>query len=111
MEVHSLFKETFREQISHGITLVDFYKPGNDSCHEQLSIDHSLAQEVRYQAAVAKVDIDQEKELATEYGVSSVPTLMLFKDGYKVETLVGQQSKDVLQKYIVGYATMSDSCV
>ncbi|WP_308634011.1 thioredoxin family protein [Paenibacillus silvisoli] len=111
MEVHSLDKESFRGQINHGITLVDFYQPGSSACQDQLHIDHGLAQEVRFQAAVVKVDIDQEKELAAEYGVSSVPTLMLFKDGYKVETLVGQQSKDELQKYIISYATMSDSCV
>ncbi|SDW06630.1 co-chaperone YbbN [Paenibacillus sp. CF384] len=111
MEIHALFKDTFQEQISHGITLVDFYTPGNNACLEQLNIDHSLAQEVRYQAAVAKVNIDQEQELAAEYNVSSGPTLLLFKDGYKVETLVGLQSKEVLQKYIISYATMSDSCV
>ncbi|MBP3963111.1 thioredoxin domain-containing protein [Paenibacillus lignilyticus] len=111
MEIHSLFIDTFRGQIDYGITLVDFYEPGNSSCQLQLSIDEELAQEVRYQAAVAKVDIHQEKELAAEYGVSSVPTIMLFKDGYKVETWVGQQSKEVLRQHIVSYATMSDSCV
>ncbi|WP_147306848.1 thioredoxin family protein [Paenibacillus taihuensis] len=104
-------KETFKGQIDHGITLVDFYKSGDNACQEQLLTDQSLVQEVRFQAAVAKVDVDQEQELATEYGVSSVPTLLLFKDGYKVETFVGQHSKEELKKHIISYATMSDSCV
>ncbi|SFS64901.1 co-chaperone YbbN [Paenibacillus sp. BC26] len=111
MEVRSLFIDTFRGQIDQGITLVDFYEPDSDTCQMQLAIDKELAQEVRYQAAVAKVDINQEKELAAEYGVSNVPTIMLFKDGYKVETWVGQQSKEVLRNQIISYATMSDSCV
>jgi thioredoxin 1 len=111
VEVISLIKENFRGQINHGITLVDFYAPGSESCQEQLLIAEKLAHEVRYQATIAKVDIDQEKELATEYGVLSVPTLMLFKDGYQVETLVGQQSKEVLLQNINRYATMGDSCV
>ncbi|QGQ97358.1 thioredoxin [Paenibacillus psychroresistens] len=111
MEIHSLRKETFRGQTDHGITLVDFYETSSKSCQDQLLIDEKLAQEVRYQATVTKVDIHQEKELAAEYGVSSVPTIMLFKDGYKVETWVGQQSKEVLQQHIISYATMGDSCV
>ncbi|KQX44591.1 thioredoxin family protein [Paenibacillus sp. Root444D2] len=111
MEVISLIKETLRGQINHGITLVDFYSPKSESCQEQLLIAEKLARDVRYQAIIAKVNIDQEKELATEYGVLSVPTLMLFKDGYQVETLVGQQSKEVLLQKINRYATMGDSCV
>jgi thioredoxin 1 len=111
MEIHSLRKATFRGQIDHGITLVDFYEPSNKSCQEQLAIDEKLTQEVRYQATIAKVDMNQEKELAAEYGVSSVPTLILFKDGYQVEIWVGQQSKEVLKQYIINYATMGDSCV
>ncbi|CAH1222437.1 Thioredoxin [Paenibacillus allorhizoplanae] len=111
MEIHSLIKATFRGQIDHGITLVDFYEPSSKSCHEQLLIDEKLAQEVRYQATVAKVDINQEKELAAEYGVTSVPTFLLFKDGYQVEIWVGQQSKEFLKQHIIRYATMGDSCV
>lgn len=107
----SLVKETFKGQINHGITLVNFHTPGSGPSQEQLLITEKLAQEVRHQATVANVDIDQEKELATEYGVSSVPTLMLFKDGYQVETLIGQQSKETLLQTIDRYATMGDSCV
>ncbi|MBM7566138.1 thioredoxin family protein [Paenibacillus sacheonensis] len=111
MGIHSLRKETFRGQIDQGITLVEFYDLSSKPCLEQLDTLEKLAQEARYQADVSKVDIHQERELAAEYGVSSVPTLMLFKDGYKVETWVGQQSKEVLQQHITSYATMGDSCV
>lgn len=111
MEIISLRKENFRGQINHGITLVDFYVSGSEACQDQLFVVEELAHEVRYQAAMAKVDIDQEKDLATEYGVLSVPTLMLFKDGYQVETWVGVQSKEVLLQNINRYANIGDSCV
>ncbi|NQX58175.1 thioredoxin family protein [Paenibacillus qinlingensis] len=111
MKILSLSKETFRGQIDHGITLVDFYDPSNKTCQEQLAIDEKLALDVRNKATITKVDIQQEKELAAEYGVSSVPTLMLFKDGYQVETWDGQQTKEVLEQPIINYATMGDSCV
>ncbi|WP_258171240.1 co-chaperone YbbN [Paenibacillus sp. R14(2021)] len=111
MEIISLKHETFKGQINHGITLVDFYAPESKSCQEQLTIVEKLAHEVRHQAIIAKVDINQEKELAVEYGVLKAPTLMLFKDGYQVETMVGPQSKEVLLQHIISYATMGDSCV
>lgn len=107
----SLAKETFKGQINHGITLVNFYTHGSGPSQEQLLITEEMAQGIRHQATVANVDMEQEKALAAEYGVSSVPTLMLFKDGYQVETLVGNQSKEFLLQLIDRYATMGDSCV
>ncbi|MDR6550209.1 thioredoxin domain-containing protein [Paenibacillus qinlingensis] len=111
MQIISLNKETFRGQVNHGITLIVFYSLESESSQSQLTTVEDLVQEVRYQANIAKVDIDSDKELATEYGVLSVPTLMLFKDGYQLETWVGPQSKETLKQKIIEYATMGDSCV
>ncbi|MBP3967331.1 thioredoxin family protein [Paenibacillus lignilyticus] len=110
MEVIFLTKENFREQIDYGITLVNFIEPACDSCREQLPIIKELAQELRHKATFVKVNIEQEKELSNEYGVISAPTLMLFKDGYQVETLVGLQRIEELRQVILRYTTMGDTC-
>ncbi|AZN41725.1 thioredoxin family protein [Paenibacillus albus] len=110
MEVISLTKENFREQIDYGITLVSFFEPECDSCREQLSITEELAQELRHKATFVKVNIEQEADLSNEYGVKSAPTLLLFKDGFQVETLVGLQSKETLSQMILRYAAVGDTC-
>lgn len=110
MEIISLTKENFRGQIDHGITFVDFFDPECAASREQLLITEELAQELRHEATVVKVNIQQEKEISNEYGVISAPTLMLFKDGYQLETLVGLQSKEELRQIILRYATMGDTC-
>ncbi|MBM7569053.1 thioredoxin family protein [Paenibacillus sacheonensis] len=110
MEVISLTKENFQAQIDQGITLVDFFGLECESCQKQLPVDEELAEEIRHQATVVKVDIEQEIELAAEYGVMSTPTLMLFKDGYQVETMIGLQSKEKLRQTILRYAAMGETC-
>ncbi|MCM3626175.1 thioredoxin family protein [Paenibacillus glycanilyticus] len=110
MDIISLTTENFRSQIDHGITLVEFVEPGCDSCREQLLITAELTHELRHEAAFFKVNIEQEKEIANEYGIISVPTIMLFKDGYQVETLIGIQSKEKLRQTILRYAAMGDTC-
>ncbi|MBO7744448.1 thioredoxin [Paenibacillus sp. MWE-103] len=109
MKVVSLTSEHFREQIDHGITLVNFCKSGSE-CEQQLVITEELADEVKHQATIVKIDIEQETELAMEYGVKRVPTFMLFKNGYQVETLMGPQSKDVLRQTIIRHAVLGDTC-
>ncbi len=51
-------------------------------------------------ATIAKVNVDEEPELASQFGVMSIPTLILFKDGQPVDKLVGLQSKDSLKAKI-----------
>ena len=66
----------------------------------QLPIVEELAEELKGQATIAKVNVDEEPELASQFGVMSIPTLILFKDGQPVDKLVGLQSKAALQSKI-----------
>jgi len=66
----------------------------------QLPIVEELAQELKGKATIAKVNVDEEPELASQFGVMSIPTLILFKDGQPVDKLVGLQSKAALQSKI-----------
>lgn len=86
---------------THGVVLVDFYADWCGPCKMIEPVVEEIAAET--DAAVAKVDIDANQRLATEFSVRGVPTLILFADGEPVEQLVGMQNKaaliDVIDQY------------
>ncbi|AXG10482.1 thioredoxin [Haloplanus rubicundus] len=86
----------------YGVVLVDFYADWCGPCQMLEPIVESLAASTP--AAVAKVDVDANQGLASEYGVRGVPTLLLFADGDTVERVVGVQSEDQLSALIDQYA-------
>jgi thioredoxin 1 len=93
-------KENFNETVAHGVSLLDFWAPWCGPCKMQLPIVEELAEELKGQATIGKVNVDEEPELASQFGVMSIPTLILFKDGQPVDKLVGLQSKAALQSKI-----------
>ncbi|WP_049936477.1 thioredoxin [Haloplanus natans] len=86
---------------TYDAVLVDFYADWCGPCQMLEPIVESLAASTP--AAVAKVDIDANQELASQYGVRGVPTLLLFADGDAVERVVGVQSEEQLSDLIDGY--------
>ncbi|CAH1210582.1 MULTISPECIES: thioredoxin [unclassified Paenibacillus] len=100
MGATALNKDTFEPTIQSGVTLVDFWAPWCGPCQVQLPIVHELADELAEQATMATVNIDEELDLASKYGVRSIPTLLLFKDGKLMKTMVGITSKQVLKDRI-----------
>ncbi|MGZ0041324.1 thioredoxin [Paenibacillus ottowii] len=97
----ALTKETFHNHIQSGVTLVDFWAPWCGPCKIQLPIVEELADELKGQATLAKVNVDEEAELASQFGIRSIPTLLLFKDGKLADTLVGISRKHTLKEKIV----------
>ena len=77
--------------------LVDFWAEWCGPCRVIAPVLDQLADELEDGAAIRKVDVDANAELAARFGVRSIPTLMVFKDGAPVETLVGVQSRAALQ--------------
>lgn len=96
MSATALTKVTFQDHIQSGVSLVDFWAPWCGPCRIQLPIVEELAKELKGQANIAKVNVDEQQELASQYGVQSIPTLLLFKDGKLVDQMVGVHPKDVL---------------
>jgi len=94
--VKELTDATFLDATASGVTLVDFWAPWCGPCRMQGPIIEQLAAEIGDKALVAKINIDEHTAAATTYGVRSIPTLMLFKDGKLVKQYVGVQNKDVL---------------
>ncbi len=96
-------KEEFSAVIAdHDVVLVDFHAEWCGPCQMLAPVVKAVA--AGSPAAVAKVDIDRNRQIAMEYGVRSVPTLLLFADGEQVERLVGMQDRTVLDELITRHA-------
>ncbi|MEM1486107.1 thioredoxin [Oscillospiraceae bacterium PP1C4] len=104
MSVAHFTKDTFQSGVldSKGIVLVDFWASWCGPCKMLAPIIDELSADFSGKAVVGKVDIDEEQELAVQFGVMSIPTLVLFKDGKEVNRMVGLQSKQALAQLIEG---------
>ena len=91
-----LGKDNFNDTIANGVTLVDFWAEWCGPCRMQLPILEEVSEEIGEKANVGKINVDHELELAQRFGVQSIPTLILFKDGEIVDKMVGVQAKETL---------------
>ncbi len=80
-----------------GKVLVDFWAPWCGPCRMQAPILEKISADPKVQAKIAKINIDDYPQYARKYGVSAIPTLILFKDGEIEETFVGVQSESILR--------------
>ncbi|MFH0779879.1 MAG: thioredoxin [Parcubacteria group bacterium] len=79
-----------------GIALVDFFAAWCGPCQMLGPILEDVDKEIGAKFKICKVDVDQAPAAAEKYGVMSVPTLIIFKNGEAVETMNGVRSKEVL---------------
>ncbi|MEN6335370.1 MAG: thioredoxin domain-containing protein, partial [Phycisphaerales bacterium] len=86
----------FDAQIAHGVVLVDFFATWCSPCSKQAPILEDVADRLEGRAQVAKLDVDKSRGIVLRYGVTAVPTLILFREGVEVTRFVGVTSADVL---------------
>jgi thioredoxin 1 len=82
------------------LALVDFWAPWCGPCRMVAPVVEELAGEYADKVSFFKVNVDNNQKIAGKYGVMSIPTLILFKDGKPVATMVGYRPKDELKKGI-----------
>lgn len=80
-----------------GVVLVDFFATWCGPCKMLAPVLDELSVHMEGRAKVLKVDVDRNPEVAQKYGISTVPTMILFKDGRAVEKIVGFQPTTVLR--------------
>lgn len=95
-KVKDLTAENFNETIASGTVLVDFWAPWCGPCKMQTPILEKVADQIGDAAVIAKVNVDEQAPLAAQFGVRSIPTLILFKDGEKVQDFIGVQQEPAL---------------
>ena len=98
MSVKALNETTFESEVAQGVTLVDFWAEWCMPCKAMLPILDTVAEHTADMGdvTVAKVNVDESPALAGKYGISSIPSLLLFKDGKLVDQKAGMQSARAL---------------
>lgn len=98
----TLTDANFEEEILKSTipALVDFWAPWCTPCRVVGPIVEELANEYAGKLKVGKMNVDEHQIGAEKYGVMSIPTLLLFKDGKPVDSIIGAQSKEVIKQKI-----------
>jgi thioredoxin 1 len=95
----TLTEATFKEHVKEGIVLVDFWAPWCGPCRAFAPIFEKAAEQ-NVDVVFAKVNTEEEPDLAIEYGIQAIPTLMAFRDGLLVFEQAGALPGHALQKLI-----------
>ena len=90
-----LTSANFDEAIKNNdVVMVDFWAPWCGPCRMIAPVIEELAEEYEGKAVIAKVNTDEEQDIAVNYGIRSIPTILFFKNGELVDQMVGAASKD-----------------
>ncbi len=89
-----LDNDNFEATIAEGITMVDFWAPWCGPCRMIAPVIEELAEDFEGKATIAKVNTDEQQDIAVKYSIRSIPSILFFKDGEVVDQLVGAASKD-----------------
>ena len=104
MAIINATDQNFDENIKEGLVLVDFWAPWCGPCKMIAPVLEDLSGDIEGKANIVKVDVDNNQGTASKYGIMSIPTLLLFKNGEVVDKVVGFQPKESLAQLIEKHA-------
>lgn len=98
--IKHLTDDNFSTEIQKGVTLVDFHANWCAPCRMLAPLLEQVAKEIKGKATIAKIDIDSEQKTAGHFQITSVPTLILFKDGKEVNRLIGLRNAEAIKDFV-----------
>ena len=95
--IQTVGSSDFDTTIQSGVVLVDFYADWCGPCRRQLPVLEEIATKFEGKAKIIKVDTDKAQDIALRFGIQSIPTLVLLKNGKEVTKFVGLQQAETLK--------------
>ena len=89
MAISNVTDQTFVTETSEGLVLADFWAPWCGPCKMIAPVLEEIDAELSDKVKIVKLDVDENQETAVKFGVMSIPTLVLFKDGEVVDKVIG----------------------
>ena len=104
MAIADVTDQNFAQETAEGLVLVDFWAPWCGPCKMIAPVLEELDDEMGDKVRIVKLNVDDNQETAGKYGVMSIPTLLLLKDGNVVDQVVGFQPKEALEELVNKHA-------
>jgi len=93
-----LTDSNFKEKVASGVAMVDFWAVWCGPCRAVAPVVEELSRDYEGKAIIGKVDVDNNPEVASEYGIRNIPTILYLKNGEVVDKHVGSAPKSVLEQ-------------
>jgi thioredoxin 1 len=98
--VKSITAEDFKDEISQGLVIVDFWAEWCGPCRQMMPILEKISEKYGSAVKILKLNVDESSNLATAYGIRSIPTFVAFKDGERIEVKTGGMSFSGFEQWV-----------